>query len=69
LLAIGIVIGTALAVLGARSAAALLYQLQPWDPLTLTMSAAVLGSVALAASFLPALRAARATPTIALREE
>jgi ABC-type lipoprotein release transport system permease subunit len=56
-------------VLGARSAAALLYQLQPWDPLTLTMSAAVLGSVALAASFLPALRAARATPTIALREE
>ena len=69
LLAIGIVIGTGLAVLGARSAAALLYQLQPWDPLTLMMSAALLGSVALAASWIPALRAARATPTIALREE
>ena len=69
LLAIGLVAGLALAVLGGKSARALLYGLEPWDPVTLALSAAGLGAVALLASWLPAYRASRVSPTTALREE
>ena len=69
LLAIGLVAGLTLAVLGGRSARALLYGLEPWDPATLVLSAAGLGAVALLASWLPAYRASRVSPTAALREE
>jgi ABC-type antimicrobial peptide transport system permease subunit len=43
--------------------------LQPHDPPTLLIAAALLGAVALAASFLPARRAASLEPMAALREE
>jgi predicted permease len=69
LLAIGLVAGLALSLLSARTAGALLYGLEPWDPATLTLAAAVLGTTALVASWLPAYRASRVSPTIALREE
>jgi predicted permease len=69
LLAGGVVVGTALALLAARAAGALLYGLQPGDPATLAMAVAALTTVAAAASYLPAERAARLEPTAALREE
>ena len=69
LLAVGLVVGIGLSIWGARSARALLYGLEPWDPATLAMAVAALGAVALVASWLPADRASRAAPTAVLREE
>jgi predicted permease len=69
LLAVGLAIGLASAVAAARSASAMLFGLQPHDPATLAAAAAALAIVAMAASYLPALRASRLEPTTALREE
>jgi putative ABC transport system permease protein len=69
LLGIGVVAGTILALLAARTARALLFGLHPNDPLTIAVAIAALGAVALAASFLPAQRAARVQPMEALRYE
>ena len=69
LLALGLVVGVALSVLAARSASALLFGLKAWDPLTLALSVITLGAVALVASWLPAHRASRVSPTTALRQE
>jgi len=69
LLAAGVVVGLVIAVLAARTATTLLFGLQPGDPGTLALAAAGLGIVAMLASYLPALRAARLEPTEALREE
>jgi len=46
----------------------LLFGLSPGDPLTLAVSAAALGVAAACASYLPARRAARVSPMMALRE-
>jgi ABC-type lipoprotein release transport system permease subunit len=48
---------------------ALLYGLRPWDPATLAFAACVLAAVSLIATWVPARRASRVTPTVALREE
>ena len=69
LLAAGVIVGTALAIAAARTAATLLFGLHPGDPATLAMAAGGLAAFALIASYLPALRAARLEPTEALREE
>jgi predicted permease len=69
LLAVGAAIGVALSMASARAVAALLYGLQPSDPVTLTMAVAGLALVSLLASWLPARRASRVPPTVALREE
>jgi ABC-type antimicrobial peptide transport system permease subunit len=69
LLAAGLAAGTVLAIVAARSAGALLYGLEPWDPATVGMGIVALASVSLLASWLPARRAARFDPTVALREE
>jgi predicted permease len=69
LLAVGLAIGTPLALAAARGAAALLYGLTPNDPTTVVAAVATLGSVAVLASYLPARRASRLEPTVALREE
>ena len=69
LLIAGVVAGTVLAIVAARTAATLLFGLHPGDPATLAMAAAGLGLVAMLASYLPALRASRLEPTEALREE
>ena len=65
----GLLIGTALAALVARTAASLLYGLKPMDPGSIALAIALLSAVAILASFVPALRAARVEPMIALREE
>jgi ABC-type antimicrobial peptide transport system permease subunit len=69
LLIVGVMIGTVLAVAAGKSAATLLYGLKPYDPLTLVLAAAGLGAVAIAASLLPARRAAKLEPMVALRDE
>ncbi len=64
-------VGGALGVAGALAASqalrSLLYGVQPYDPLTLLLVPAFLVAVALAASYLPARRASRVDPLVALR--
>jgi putative ABC transport system permease protein len=69
LLVAGLAIGLVLAVAASTTAKSLLFGLKPWDPSTLALGAAGLAAVAMLASYLPALRAARLEPTEALREE
>jgi putative ABC transport system permease protein len=52
-----------------RLMASLLYEVKPGDPLTFVGVAALLISVAALASFLPARRATKVDPLIALRYE
>ncbi|HUE84969.1 MAG TPA: hypothetical protein VMO26_02725 [Vicinamibacterales bacterium] len=67
--AIGIAVGL-LASLGvARLVAGLLFDISPADPVTLGGVAVLLGVVTLAASHLPARRALRVDPVVALRRE
>ena len=65
----GIVVGVALSLLSMRFLDALLYQVEPNDPVTLGGLAAVLLTVALLASYVPARRAMKVDPMIALRSE
>ena len=69
LLIAGVVIGVGLAVAVARWAATLLYDLKPWDPASYAAAAGTLAVVSLLAAWLPARRASRLAPTLALREE
>ena len=69
LLGIGVVIGTALAVVASRYAASLLFGLKPWDPASIALSIAALGTVSLIAAWIPARRASRVAPTVALRAD
>jgi len=69
LLVIGVAVGAALSIAAAGAAQALLYGLKPRDPITVISAAVVLGAVALLASFIPAVRAARLEPMVVLREE
>jgi len=69
LLAAGLIIGAALALWSGRTASALLFGLKPTDPATFLAAMLLLAAVALAASCVPAWRAARLDPMYALREE
>jgi putative ABC transport system permease protein len=69
LLAVGLGVGALLSVWAARAATTLLFGLKPYDPVTLLAGMALLTAVALAASFIPARRAAGLEPMAALREE
>lgn len=69
LLAIGAVLGVGLAIVAARAAANLLFGLQPWDPASVAGSVALLGVVSFIAAWIPARRASRVAPTIALRAD
>ena len=65
----GLLIGLALALYASRMASAFLLGVSPMDPLTFAAVTGLLASVAGAASYLPARRAARTEPIVALREE
>ncbi|HTX77556.1 MAG TPA: ABC transporter permease [Terracidiphilus sp.] len=67
--AIGVIAGTGAALGMGKLVASMLYGLKSWDPATLVGSAALLGLVALAASWIPARRAAGVDPMTALRHE
>jgi predicted permease len=69
LLLIGIITGAALSLVAGRGAGSLLFGLKPYDPLTLVGAAVLLALIAAAASFLPARRASRLDPMVALRDE
>ncbi|PYP65733.1 MAG: hypothetical protein DMD26_10050 [Gemmatimonadetes bacterium] len=63
-------VGGAVLFLGVgRVVASLLYGIGPRDPLTLAACVLLLGGVALVASYVPARRAARVDPLVALRSE
>jgi putative ABC transport system permease protein len=65
----GIVVGLAAAFALTRAMQSLLYQVQPGDPWTFLSVPLVLVAVALLASAIPAFRATRVSPLIALRSE
>jgi putative ABC transport system permease protein len=62
-------IGLAAAALASRLLASQLFGVGTMDPLTFTVVPVLLGGVALAACFLPARRASRVDPIVALRSE
>jgi predicted permease len=66
---IGVVLGLGIALAMGRLIASMLYGLKPYDPLTLGSAALLLVLIALAASWIPARRAAHVDPIKALRHE
>jgi predicted permease len=66
---VGLVIGFAGAYALARFLASMLYEVNTHDPLVFTLAPVVLGAIALLASWLPARRAARVDPVVALRAD
>ena len=66
---LGVVIGSAVALGLTRLLAGMLFGVKPADPLTFLAVAAILFAVTVAASCVPAGRATRVSPTIALRTE
>ena len=78
--ALSVVLGLSLALVGLAAGAllflgvgrvmgSLLYGISPRDPITIAAGIAALGGATLLASYLPARRAARVDPLIALRGE
>jgi ABC-type antimicrobial peptide transport system permease subunit len=69
LAALGICVGAIGAVIAGMIARKMLFGVSSWDAQTLLAVAALLGIVAVAASFVPARRAASVNPVEALRAE
>jgi putative ABC transport system permease protein len=69
LTAAGIALGLIAAVGVTRFMSSVLFEVQPGDPVILGSAAAVLGAVAMLASYLPARRATKVDPMLALRYE
>jgi putative ABC transport system permease protein len=65
----GLVAGVALSVLAARALGSLLYGVGPTDAASFIGSAIALVAVTMAATYMPARRAARVDPIVALRDE
>src|SRR5262249_29950674 len=69
LVAIGAAVGVGGALVVSRSLGALLFGISPYDAETYAIVVALLGLVAGCASYVPARRAARVQPLVALRQE
>jgi putative ABC transport system permease protein len=65
----GLVLGTAGATLATRALRSMLFGVSPLDAVTFVGAALVLGGVAMLATYLPARRAVRIDPMVALRYE
>jgi putative ABC transport system permease protein len=65
----GVVIGIVAAILLGRFIESQLFEVRSFDPLTIAATACALMTAAVLASWLPARRATRADPTVALRYE
>jgi predicted permease len=66
---LGMSLGAAGALAAARSMRALLFGIEPWDPLSQGVTIALLCAVAVAAAWIPARRAMRVDPATVLRME
>jgi len=66
---VGLVVGVAAALASTRVLTTLLYEVRPSDPPTYIVIAGILGLVAFFASYVPARRATRVDPLVALRSE
>jgi ABC-type antimicrobial peptide transport system permease subunit len=69
ILAIGTALGIGVSLVAGRFIKSLLFGLEPTNPETLAMAAAVLCASAIFAAYLPARRASKMDPMTALREE
>jgi ABC-type antimicrobial peptide transport system permease subunit len=69
LLLIGVAAGSALSLVAGRGARSLLFELKPYDPLTLLAAIILLVAIAALASYVPARRASKVDPMVALRHE
>jgi ABC-type antimicrobial peptide transport system permease subunit len=66
LIVAGTIIGLIIAVMSTRTLQALLYSVSAFDMATFVLVTVLLGAIALAASYLPAIRATRADPMVVL---
>jgi putative ABC transport system permease protein len=66
-IALGLVLGLAGALVGSRFLQRLLFEVQPSDPATIGVVCLLLGAVGIAACYVPARRATRVDPLVALR--
>ena len=66
---VGLVVGLLLGLGVAKVAASLLYGIGPVDPVSIVVTVALLGATSLLASYIPARRAARIDPMVALKYE
>jgi len=69
LLAAGLGAGILLSIAGGKAVSSMLFGLKAYDPGTLAIAATLLALVAAAASYLPARRATKVDPIVALRYE
>jgi predicted permease len=69
LAAIGLACGLAIALVAGRLIESMLYGIRPLDPLAISGAVLLLSGAALLAALIPALRASRVDPALALREE
>ncbi len=67
--AVGLGVGLLLAIGVGKLASGMLYDVSPFDPLVLSIAAAVLATASMAAAYIPARRAMRVAPLDALRTE
>jgi len=68
LASLGVLAGVPLALAGTRLFSAMLFGLAPRDPATVTAAALAMLALATMAGYVPARRAARVDPLVALRE-
>ena len=66
---LGLLLGIAGATALTRLLSSFLYQVKPVDPLTFIAVSVMLGGISLLASYVPAWRAVRVDPMVALRYE
>jgi predicted permease len=69
IVALGLIIGLAAAFISTRLLTSFLYEVAPSDPMTFGIVAALLATVAFLANYVPAHRAMKVNPTVALRYE